>query len=634
MKKLLQISEPGQEFVKEQSNSKDIVLGVDLGTTHCLCAYADDNGNINFVPLDKGSFLLSSIVAFASSGKALVGSSANAIPNAIKSTKRLMGKGLTEVDQNHASGRYTIVDQDKSSSAYNIVQIKTAAQNGDEITTSPIEIASILLEDIRQKAQSHLGKAVKDVVITTPAYFDDGARSSTRLAATKAGFNVLRLINEPTAAFVACGLDERVQEELNQGDMYGVYDLGGGTFDVSILTIKAGVTKVIATCGDTALGGDDFDRVIVDYFKAQIKEDIKDDLLLDIATQAKITLSNKEEFTNEQYNLKISRGEFEGLILPLVNKTVDILHQALIDVGITIEQLRAIILVGGSTRVPLISKVLQGLLTKEQKLYNHLDPDKVVAYGAAIQGKYLSTGGGGNLLLDVNPLSLGIETYGGLVEKIIERNHPLPARKCQEFTTFADGQNAMSIHVVQGEREIADDCRSLAKFELKGIPAMKAGQAKIAITFIVDSNGLLTVEAIEKATGVRQEVEVKPTYGLSIEQIGHELKEAFALGQEDMDKRLLVDAKINVERLIKGLEQALNVDAFLLDENELQLVEQGVEKLKSLSKSQDRDLLVSACQSVEEDVKFFSQRRVDYHIGRALKGRSVSNVEDELLRKG
>ncbi len=614
---LLQIHEPGQTPLPHE-NDDEIAIGIDLGTTNSLVAFAKD-GKPEVMADEQGNFLHPSIVSYLENGAVVTGHAAK-IGNGqvISSIKRLMGKGAGDVKKISGQLPYKIAASE------GMVRLDIG---GKKLT--PVEISSEILKSLKKIAEKALSKEISKAVITVPAYFDDSARTATRDAARLAGMEVLRLVNEPTAAALAYGLDKGAE------GIYAIYDLGGGTFDISILKMEKGVFQVLATGGTIEIGGDDFDREVAEIFLWQCRNisgsslnpselELKE--LLKTARKAKEYLSENEDgefavtISGQKFTAKISRTELEKAMQPYISATLDISEQVLVDADVTRDEIKGVVLVGGSTRAPLVRAYVKNILGKEPLI--DIDPDKVVAEGAALQAEGL-TRGSDNLLLDVIPLSLGLETMGGLVEKVIHRNTPIPVSKAQEFTTYQDGQTGMVIHVVQGEREMTQQNRSLAKFELKNIPAMKAGIARIKVVFAVDADGLLTVSALEETTGTRQTIEVKPSYGLSHEEIKEMLYASMEHGRDDMAMRLLAEAKIEAQRLIIALDSSIKDDSDLLSTSELSDINRLKNKLQESLQGEDRELILANNKKLEEISTDFASNIMNKHIAASLKGRRI-----------
>ncbi|NRF49738.1 Fe-S protein assembly chaperone HscA [Pseudomonas stutzeri] len=618
---LLQIAEPGQS---PQPHQRRLAVGIDLGTTNSLVAALRSGVTAPLADAD-GQVILPSVVRYHAD-RVEVGACAKraaaADPfNTISSVKRLMGRGLADIKQLGEQLPYRFRQAESQMPFIETVQG----------AKSPVEISAEILRALRERAEATLGGELVGAVITVPAYFDDAQRQATKDAARLAGLNVLRLLNEPTAAAVAYGLDRQAE------GIVAIYDLGGGTFDISILRLTKGVFEVLATGGDTALGGDDFDHAVADWIlqQAGVSEDLapgEQRELLKIACDAKERLSVDEtvQVAYAGWAGELHRETFDALIEPLIARSLRSCRRAVRDSGVELDEITAVVMVGGSTRVPKVRSSVGQLFGREP--LTDIDPDEVVAIGAAIQAETLA---GNNrdgeelLLLDVIPLSLGLETMGGLMEKIIPRNTTIPVARAQDFTTYKDGQSAMMIHVLQGERELISDCRSLARFELRGIPPMVAGAAKIRVTFQVDADGLLSVSARELASGVEASIQVKPSYGLTDGEIARMLEDSFRKADQDRDARALREQLVDAQRLLEAVEAALIADGErLLSAEERAAIEAQMAELRALLDSQDVSAIERQTKRLSQITDAFAARRLDSTVKAALAGRRLNDIED------
>ena len=616
---LLQISEPGQA---PDPHQRRIAVGIDLGTTHSLVA-AVRHGVAECLPDAQGRVLLPSAVRYLDAGGRQIGFDALAAqavdaPNTLVSVKRFMGRALADVAGTERLP-YEFIARPG--------MLAILTRDGEK---TPVEVSAEILATLRQRAEDTFDDELFGAVITVPAYFDDAQRQATKDAAQLAGLNVLRLISEPTAAAVAYGLDHGSE------GLYAVYDLGGGTFDISLLRLQKGVFEVVATGGDAALGGDDIDHALADWALAQAgvaavtAQDKRAALVAARAAKEALSAANAVEWaaaiSSQAVKVHVPRAQLEALARPLVDRTLAAVRKVLRDARVTREEVQGVVMVGGSTRMPLVRSLVGELFARE--VLTDVNPDEVVALGAAIQAHALAGNapGGELLLLDVIALSLGLETMGGLVECVIERNTTIPAAQAQEFTTYQDGQTAIAIHVVQGERDLVSECRSLARFELRGIPPMVAGAARIRVTFQVDADGLLSVSARETGSGVEASVVVKPSYGLGDEQIAQMLKDGFTHAEHDMAARALREAQVDAQRVVLATHSALAADGALLSADERAAVDALLAETARIAQGTDADAITAAIEALAEGTESFAAARMNQGIRQALAGRTIDQI--------
>ncbi|WP_454708740.1 Fe-S protein assembly chaperone HscA [Delftia acidovorans] len=619
---LLQISEPGQS---PDPHQRRIAVGIDLGTTHSLVA-AVRNGVAECLPDDQGRVLLPSVVRYLPQGRREIGHAAQAAlstdaGNTIASAKRFMGRTLADIDSPEKLP-YRFAEQE---AGRGVIGIETV-----DGTKTAVEVSAEILATLRFRAEDTFNDDIHGAVITVPAYFDDAQRQATKDAAKLAGINLLRLINEPTAAAIAYGLDNGSE------GVYAVYDLGGGTFDISILRLSQGVFEVVSTGGDSALGGDDYDAALAEWVAQQtgvVPQTAEDKARWRMAARlCKQALTDAQvatltaELSAGAVHFDVKRSDFDASTAHLTARSLAAVRRALKDAGLARDEVQGVVLVGGSTRMPQVREAVTEFFGRDPLI--NLNPDEVVALGAAIQANQLAgnSSSGDMLLLDVIPLSLGVETMGGLVERIISRNETIPTARAQDFTTYKDGQTALAVHVVQGERDLVADCRSLARFELRGIPPMAAGAARIRVTFTVDADGLLSVGAKEQTSGVEAHIHVKPSYGLSDDEVARMLQDGFATAQQDMQARALVEARVDADRMLMATESALQADGDVLAADQRAAIDALIDALRASVGSEDAAVIEAATQALAKGTESFAAERMNRSIQQALAGKSVQSL--------